>query len=987
MISHSSSSARVVLCILVICCAIFSITRGQAGIYFQQVDIANGVMNVRVVTRIQPGGTVVFENSVFSYRSKLKSTYGFSEAFRNIVTQIPFASNFVNHGNVHGGNAFSFIMQFPNSNVKNYVQAVGGSPWSFYWEGKAKLTAWAFPGAIVGWGSLNPQIGIKLTSVSGEKGMLACTEKDFMAVGKYPSYSEHIETNLKIYKNGIPIYDGDLYARNQGTSLPYWCDFENKNTFYSISKKYRAEENQEVSPCWGGEEFCPTYVTTLGNIRFKNCSEGDATCESLWDKRESQPLFSWYTPHLTDEENHGPFLIKDTILLEAISFGENEDYIPFNRKVMLDYAKTIMTHMNQYQRYQYVKPLQNFTAPESGVVVALISKTGDKAGWDLVPGFNDECNDYVLVTKNVAKGESFTPVIPLNQVFFYDLRHDHVKFVLLPIDKHARAFQDSPVPEPCRYDAVRKVMGENTMRELGQWCKNKPELHCVDYFGQKFEDVVSVMFKNKCSCQKQPNYCRAKNVDDDEKDGVIVTFPIELGIKRASDVYQCEINGLKSLEENVLTLTGTSMDDYCKQTPPKPRLSLTVDGQVKISCERDNWGVVCGLNKHLIGIVRGTRPFIIGEHGFTINPYRLAVTSGEVACIDKATKKVESSATVKSLMNHIFKEEWKETRVYYTDANGEPCKPHSTNCQVSCALIESDSSGKYDFKGFGAAFTYQDLLKKNEIYGDDFLMVPSRIDRSELVENNFFRHSITIPGFDKTPALTPMHCLIRAEADYNQEDETETDHDKIFTFKTINHFGCGIVDAREELPSDYISFMRMHPIYTDREENVLTNETMRVPFTSRSDVLINSTYDSSIISDFNARFPQNKGFVFSCDRSAQKVIKFNYAHSSLPIKHRNFEKAHHWYKMKGDDPYKIGVVTSPTTNPVAEVTTPVPESKPDPCSHTKTHMHYVPYHKVPHLLFGDLLIVISLNTAIFVGSFVALGLIVTAVYKLVRRYN
>ncbi len=91
--------------------------------------------------------------------------------------------------------------------------------------------------------------------------------------------------------------------------------------------------------------------------------------------------------------------------------------------------------------------------------------------------------------------------------------------------------------------------------------------------------------------------------------------------------------------------------------------------------------------------------------------------------------------------------------------------------------------------------------------------------------------------------------------------------------------------------------------------------------------------------------------------------------------------------MKGDDPYKIGVVTSPTTNPVAAVTTPVPESKPDPCSHTKTHMHYVPYHKVPHLLFGDLLIVISLNTAIFVGSFVALGLIVTAVYKLVRRYN
>lgn len=355
-------------------------------------------------------------------------------------------------------------------------------------------------------------------------------------------------------------------------------------------------------------------------------------------------------------------MIEKTTLIQHIDLNNIDPFSPqpFGADVYSSYAIAFLEAAQRFTTYEYVALGDTPTVSQRALSFAIFHKTEDlPSGWEQKNmTYPDACNEFILAERELVSGER-AEALTIYYVLFYNERRGDTEldFVFFPKIKTENSYDPIPMqPFPnaqlsCRMGESKEKTSGVVMQNILFWFIGKEGVNIIDYTKEDFRDIVSRFYTNECACKQIPNHCRKTN----DPPGVIVTYKIETSWQNYDDVYQCEINEIKSDSIKVRKMLGEKIIKYCQNTKPKPKFEITRDGNCYLSCSYDNNPVMCGTaNNEMIGFFHNQKTYILSDHGLMVNPFRLAVITDEIACLDKETKEVISFETVKNMINQAY---------------------------------------------------------------------------------------------------------------------------------------------------------------------------------------------------------------------------------------------------------------------------------------------------------------------------------------------
>lgn len=309
-------------------------------------------------------------------------------------------------------------------------------------------------------------------------------------------------------------------------------------------------------------------------------------------------------------------------------------------------------------------------------------------------------------------------------------------------------------------------------------------------------------------------------------------------------------------------------------------------------------------------------------------------------------------------------------------SDGTPCTKSTDRCKVQCVYTSPIFLDKYilDYEGVLSVFS-RDAVETNfnlTVNEDKFRLVMTSVGK------NFDKPEIQADCF-----INKIKNITRWEPTTDGFTSTYDMSGKQIPFLGTYKFGCAFMHKYAVHDPDYdTSHMVMYPIYNNRIDAFLVNETVKVPYIPKQNgVLISLDRNGPEEVDFYKKFPDANGFIFRCDKASQVVINFNYAQaSSMSVVYRQFTYAKPWV-----DP--LEVVTPPPTLPP---TTPCPTAEPcETCEVCKTCNESYQSVELAEQIFKDrmenIMSLTGIISAGIVGGVVLFILIVAGVVIYFRK--
>ncbi|AFU90078.1 hypothetical protein AbHV_ORF66 [Abalone herpesvirus Victoria/AUS/2009] len=873
------------------------------------------------------GLSASFHNAHFHYNS---TSSVWAMALSDLFTSIPGVYNNVNSGISNGGVQGSFDYKFPvqGDEKMDFINAFGGSDWSLTWGSTMKVKM-NF-GSIVGWNSTE-EVKVILKAVDNDHSniVLGCGETHVVEelLGSLPS-SNVMKPNLKFYKNGEVIYDGDLYARSD-SGESYTCSPSPKTLSLEGSKQTAVAQNEMVRECWNQDRLCgDSGKTVIGNNNlFRFSSDGQRS--QFIDEFGILRLYG-----IENSSSEGPFLINDEVLLTHPEFSAltgNETLV--SKELMSGFLEGFLLGLQQYEEYEYFVPT-NEIATGDGVLLIMLTAVAH-AGFTHESSIADACGSYKAVWNYGGTIHADDVPTHVMNVIFRRKRATPPTFFRLPMTYNRYQKRNIHVT-PCEGRTDGNVgMIKTAQDRIDAFCA-LDEVTCAVVLHEQVYEIAKQMHLNRCGCYTLPNYC--KQFKDESNKGVIVTFTVPRGL--LSDTYSCSINDRNSGYFSEADLIKTASSERCTYTFA-PSIKVLDGGDVFISCLDEGTPASCRHETRLVTLYEDKLYLLKDRYveGFIVNPHRLATLVTHVFCIDTKDK-IKGAKTIKKLRDTIRQDNIHEVDIYMDE-----------NSNHHCTLTTNDVGTLSDYSGL---FTMASVSDGMPTYLRNVTQRGLRFDIKTTADRVFKQRKCS---------------FIKGNKIYH-DDRTKLKHDAIYAFETETTIGCAVTH-HDDFGEEFEGNMVLNAIHTDRFYHAFNDGIEYVPYDSANmtddGILIQLPKDGDLINDYVSGH-EAEGFVFTCGSSVRSVYRYDIKPIPSHIKPLDFSNLLIWKDSEG--------IPHNTTDVIATTTT--PGFKPRP-----THVVIPVTHEDKLMVKQVIYVIVMIGGAIMIGllTLILITMIIICVAK------
>ncbi|UCX57007.1 ORF17 [Haliotid herpesvirus 1] len=949
----------------------------------------NFVQGVMKITLLAPHsvGEICLENKVYSYKVSAVTNTNVKEKYEELIDLVPFAtleghSYFGDLSNLYV--RLRLIFKAPDDDGFKlwFFQSVLSSSWRLILTNDVAHLHYpaeesGFPQIMIpDLYTATPSVSVKLVR-HFKKLLIGCGIDGADLHGRVPQSAKNInETTIipfRFLRNGMPLYDGDLYARYTPVSpFPKICSNDLVGEVQETTK-YEVKELENNQFCYGSDEICTgeKAITVFGKQHIFSCA--DSSCRRRMINNTA-PL-SWMSTQMHDGMSTGPYVIENNVLFTNFDFSSFVSLPVFKNEIgkfIINFMKGVI----DYDRFMYTFSRNEIDAGDDDEVTALgfFDEEEKKVGWS-TENFDDVMTAKNQELKRTGKNyERFLCVYKGKKKNFFPLnspRFDNMAVFYSKTPQNSPSKKLFILPQLVNHLTINKRVARNYMSPdhfVQVWNGNGTS-YSFQYMGDilisataflllqkkdtlykiySWEDVeltkVLSSFTSTCSCQQLPNFCKSKDNSRVPSD-VLATFVVPH--EDLDEEFSCEVMGVKSPRH-----TLRSMLDYKSSCDYIPKIQKMSDRSYYLFCEQ-----TCGDPTTIGAIDKNDQAWLTDDKGgFKINPFYLQKNFKNVVCLSTESKSPLAQIGVSELLETLGRETLIE--IYFTN--------ESSRC-VLTRLSEFPfhaSEEKHTITGRIVEF-----FRDHFFWNFETFWINAYNDIR--TDNNKFRKYIE--GYNTPQGSNRVDCGFMRDGEVIKSDFSLVDREngRVVPFTTARIMGCASLyeGYRGVKPRPSIRIIPLYDNKTNIKYSSLPNKTLRYdPAKVMGTVYNYYERDDPILTEF-AREHNAEGVLFQCDDSEFKHVTMFVHPQPLEedtVMKTSFERAKTWTML-------------------------AKEHEPDKTSFNETVIVVqqtelnIPVFPIPvlNLLQGPKIILI-LSTSI-TGGLIFIAVLVVLLYKIISR--